>query len=731
MSEIRLKFEQLMESAKTYITKPENVKLIEKAFLYAEEKHHNQFRRSGEPYIMHPLEVALILTTFHAGPTTIAAGLLHDVLEDTRVTYEEMVQEFGEEIASLVDGVSKLGQLKYVSKEQEQASNHQKMFIAMAKDIRVIIIKLADRLHNMRTLKYMPKEKQIQISKETLEIFVPIAHRLGMYRLKSELEDRALRYLDPDEYYYIAGLINEKQKEREQDIQNMIEHISALLKEANIEFDIKGRVKNIYSVHKKMREKHKEFSEIFDLLALRIIVNDEATCYHVLGIIHANFKPIPTRIKDYIAMPKPNMYQSLHTTVIGPNGKIFEVQIRTYEMDNVAEFGVAAHWAYKENLNITSEQEQYEIQKKLKWYKKMVEYSENDDDAEDIVELMKDDIFSANVYVYTPQGDVIDLPQGATPLDFAYRIHTEVGHRTVGAIVNGKIVPLTYELKTGDVVEIKTSKQSYGPSEDWLKIVKTQHAKNKIKQFFNKQNRGLVIEQGKDLVTRALEGRVPSITETLGNENYLKKFKKQGINNLEDLYYAVGKRTVSIQQILQKLEEDKPGLDIKAIHETFAEDKVPDKIRQNRSSETGIIVEGLDNPHIKISKCCNPIPGDPIIGYVTKGKGITVHRADCHNITDSERERVIDVYWSNNRDGKKYELDLMLTGFNRNNLLMDVINAINALNVNLIGVSAHINKESMANIKIKVLIEDTLKLNNLVSNLKKVKDIYFVERMAK
>ncbi len=730
MSEILLKFEQLMQSVKTYITKAENLKVIEKAFKYAEEKHHNQFRKSGEPYIIHPLEVAIILTTFNAGPTTIAAGLLHDVLEDTGVTYYEMTQEFGEEITSLVDGVSKLGQIKYVSKEQALAQNHQKMFLAMAKDIRVIIIKLADRLHNMRTLKYMPKEKQVSISKETLEIFVPIAHRLGMYRLKSELEDRCLRYIDVDEYYYIAGLINEKQKEREQDIAYMIEELSMLLNDYNIEFEIKGRVKNIYSVHKKMRDKNKEFSEIFDLLALRLIVKDEATCYHVLGIIHANFKPIPKRFKDYIAMPKPNMYQSLHTTVIGPNGKIFEVQIRTKEMDNVAEFGVAAHWAYKENRNNSAEQEQVEIQKKLKWYKEMVEYSENDE-AEDIVELMKDDIFSANVYVFTPTGDVLDFPTGSTPLDFAYRIHSEIGNKTVGAIVNGKIVPLTYELKTGDVVEIKTSKQSYGPSEGWLKIVKTQHAKGKIKQFFNKQNRNVIIEQGKEIVNKALEGKVPSVMEFLGSERFLRKFQKQGINNLEELLYAIGKKTISIQTIVQKCESDAPGLDVKAILEQFKEDKVPEKIKLNRSSDTGIIVEGLDNPHVKISKCCNPIPGDDILGYVTKGKGITVHKSDCRNVSESEKERVINVYWSNNREGNKYELDLMITAFNRNNLLMDIINTINAVGINLIAISANVNKESICTIKLKILVEDADKLNNLVVNLKKVRDIYFVERMSK
>ncbi|HEY8364737.1 MAG TPA: bifunctional (p)ppGpp synthetase/guanosine-3',5'-bis(diphosphate) 3'-pyrophosphohydrolase [Haloplasmataceae bacterium] len=731
MNQVEIKYEQLMQTVKTYITKPENIRIIEKAFKYAEEKHQNQFRKSGEPYIIHPLEVAIILTSFNAGPSTIAAGLLHDILEDTGITSEEMTKEFGEEITTLVDGVSKLGQIKYVSKEQALAQNHQKMFLAMARDIRVIIIKLADRLHNMRTLKYMPVEKQISISKETLEIFVPIAHRLGMYRLKSELEDRCLRYIDSEEYYYIASLINEKQREREEDIANMIEDISSLLKDYEIEFEIKGRVKNIYSVHKKMREKNKEFNEIFDLLALRLIVKDIATCYQALGIIHANFKPIPKRFKDYIAMPKPNMYQSLHTTVIGPQGKIFEVQIRTKEMDNVAEFGVAAHWAYKENRNNTAEQEQIEIQQKLKWYKEMVEYSENDDDASEIVDLMKDDIFSANVYVFTPNGDVLDFPTGSTPLDFAYRIHSEVGNKTVGAIVNGKIVPLTYELKTGDVVEIKTSNQSYGPSEGWLKIVKTQHAKGKIKQFFNKQNRSLIIEQGKEIVNKALEGKVPSVMEFLSKESFLKKFQKQGINSVDDLLYAVGKKTISIQTILQKYENVAPELDIKSILEQFNEEKVQERYKLYRSSDTGIIIEGIDNPHVKISKCCLPIPGDKIVGYVTKGKGITVHKIDCRNVTESEKERVIEVFWSDNLDSRKYELDLLITAFNRKNILMDIINTINSLNVNLIGIHANVDKDSTIKVKLKIMIENVDRLNQLALNLKKVKDIYFVERINK
>jgi GTP pyrophosphokinase len=729
VSEISVKYDLLIQLAKSYITREESFYVIQKAFDYAFVKHENQFRKSGEPYIIHPIEVAIVLTSLSAGPTTIAAGLLHDVIEDTGVSLEVLTQEFGKEIATLVDGVSKLGQLKFISKEQALAQNHQKMFLAMAKDIRVIIIKLADRLHNMRTLKYMARDRQIAISKETLEIFVPIAHRLGMYRLKSELEDRCLRFIDPDEYYYVASLINDKQKEREKDIASMINDLSTLLQDFHIKYDIKGRIKNIYSVHKKMREKGKEFSEIFDLLAIRLIVDDVVTCYHVLGLIHANWKPIPKRFKDYIAMPKPNMYQSLHTTIIGSNGKIFEVQIRTEDMDQVAELGVAAHWAYKENRNNTTEQEQIEIQKKLKWYQQMVEYSENN--AEELVELLKDDVFTANVYVFTPNGDVLDFPAGSTPLDFAYRIHSEIGNKTVGAIVNGKIVPLSYELKTGDVIEIKTSKQSFGPSEDWIKIVKTAHAKGKIKQYFNKQNRTYFVDLGKEMILKSLEGKVNDIVGFVSDDKFIKKFSKQGINNLEELLYSVGKKLISIQTIIQKVDNNDTGFDDKSILEFFTEEKVNERIKQHRASDTGIYVEGLDNPQIKISKCCNPIPGDVITGYVTKGKGITVHQVECKNVTDSEKERVISVYWSESTAGKKYEVDLKITSFDRNNLLTDIINTINSLNVNLIAVSANLNTSHIATVKIKIMIENASKLNNLVVNVKKVKEVYSVERIFK
>ena len=729
MTIVEKKYQQLQEHLKQHITKKESLDLIHRAFMYSKAHHGEQVRKSGEPYIIHPIEVAIILVDLRCGPATIVAGLLHDVLEDTEVTREEMVEAFGEEITSLVDGVTKLGKIKYVSKEQEQARNHQKMFLAMAKDIRVILIKLADRLHNMRTLKFMPRHKQIEIARETLEIFVPIAHRLGIYSLKSELEDRCLRYIDPDEYYHIARLIDEKKREREEDIQAMADAISDLLKQYNIPFEIKGRAKNIYSVHKKMRQRNIEFSEIFDLLALRLIVDDEVTCYQTLGLIHAHWKPIPKKFKDYIAMPKPNMYQSLHTTVIGINGKIFEIQIRTHEMDQVAEYGIAAHWAYKEGRVNSPSKEQLEIQEKLRWYKKMVEYSENGD-AEELLNLLIDDIFAANVYVFTPRGDVLDFPTGATPIDFAYRIHTEVGNRTVGAIVNGRIVPLTYELQTGDVVEIKTSKNSFGPSEGWLKIAKTTHARNKIKQFFNKQNRKHFIDVGKELVIKTLEDHVDDVYDFISSHSYLSKFSKQGIQTVEDLFYAVGKKNIATQTLVAKAETEEQYKKDEALLEIYQTDRFEEQTK--RTSTTGIIVEGLDNPQIKISRCCTPIPGDEIIGYVTKGKGIAVHRKDCRNVKYTEDERLIPVVWEDDHDKKrKYEVDLKINCFNRNNILLEIINSINAQGHTILQVSADMKKMGNVTVKTRLLIENSMKLNHLVANLKKIKDVYSVERFDK
>ena len=494
-----------MESPKTFLDiknvasqylNETSLELIEKAYNVALKKHEGQYRKSGDPYIQHPIEVAYILATLHTGPNTIAAGLLHDVLEDTDMTKEEMANEFNKEVAEIVDGVTKISKLKYMTKEKALAHNHEKLLIAMAKDIRVILVKLVDRLHNMRTIDFQPEEKRKRIAQETLDLYAPLAHRLGMYRIKAELEDLSFKAIEPDTYKEIATLVASKKDEREEDIDTMRKSIDQLLTKNNIEkYEIKGRIKNIYSIYRKMQTKNKTLDDIYDLLALRVIVPTVGDCYHVLGLIHSIWTPLPMRFKDYIAVPKSNLYQSLHTTVVGAGGKIFEIQIRTYDMDQVAELGVAAHWAYKENAGYSPEKEQLEITQKLKWYKDLSTYVENSNSV-DPLDNIKDDIFDASVYVFTPNGDVYEFPSGSMPLDFAYRIHSEVGNKAVGAIVNGKIVPLNYKLQTGDVVEIKTNKSCPGPTDAWLKLTKTNHARNKIKTFINKKQRDIFIEKG-------------------------------------------------------------------------------------------------------------------------------------------------------------------------------------------------------------------------------------------
>ena len=508
--------EDVILRAKVYLKNENNINLIKKAYSLAKEKHEGQFRKSMDPYIQHPIEVAYMLAEFQASPQTIAAGLLHDVLEDTDETKESLEKAFGTDVVSIVEGVTKISRLKYMTLEKALAKSHQKILLAMAKDIRVILVKLVDRVHNMRTLEYQPADKQQKIARETLDLYAPLAHRIGMYRIKAELEDNSLKYLDPDTYSTISNKIKEQRSVREDDINKMSDLITTLLDKNSIQgYQIKGRIKNIYSVCKKMKQKQLDLTEIYDLMALRVLVPSVESCYHVLGLVHGEWSPIPKRFKDYIATPKPNLYQSLHTTIVGIKGKIYEIQIRTYEMDQIAEFGVAAHWAYKEdNKNYSPEKEQLEVSSKLKWYKELLVYAEISESEDfDPLEDIKEDIFSANVYVFTPKGDALDFPQGATPLDFAYRIHTEVGNKTVGAIVNGKIVPLTYKLKTGDIVEIKTNKSFNGPSKSWLKVVKTSHAKHKISSILNKQRREAFIASGKDIFEKVAKEEKFSISK--------------------------------------------------------------------------------------------------------------------------------------------------------------------------------------------------------------------------
>ncbi len=720
-----ISIDHVLEQAKTYIKNPDSIAIIERAFELAFQKHKDQLRKSGEPYIIHPIEVAHILAKWQTGPRTIASGLLHDIIEDTEITKEEIAELFDEEIAEIVDGVTKLTKLKYKSKEKQQAENHRKMLLAMSKDIRVILVKLADRLHNIRTLKFLPPEKQCSIAHETMEIYVPIAHRLGMYRVKAELEDTSLRFLKPEDFYRIAQLIKQKKHEREQQIQEMEAEITAALEEYHIPFEIKGRIKNIYSVYKKMLTRQKDFEEIYDLLAIRLIVNSVPECYSALGVIHANFKPIPNRFKDYIAMPKPNMYQSLHTTIIGPNGHIFEVQIRTKEMDEIAEQGVAAHWAYKENRQITPKQEQKEIQDKLKWYETLIAYQEEVNDAEKLMKLVKDDIFNANVYIFTPNGDVFDFPPGSTPLDFAYRIHTDLGHKTTGAIVNGKIVTLNYQLKTGDIVEIKSSRNSFGPSEDWLNIVKTSQARHKIRQYFNRIKREEYTRKGEEMFLKELASKDLSLNN-IDIKKLLNIYKKQSVEKIDELYYQIGRGRLISKTIIERYFLDgKEVNDTELIQQINEAAKFKEEHRKKAKNRFGIIVDGLDNVDLRIGKCCYPVPGDPIVGYITKGSGITIHHADCHNVKADGR--IVPVEWDDEHSNS-FSAKIKITTLDRKNVLGDVIQKLTVLNTNITELNALTSNDTTV-IHLSLSVRNVEQLVGIVNAIKRIKDVFSVERI--
>lgn len=729
-------FEELIALLKTYLS-DEDIAFITKAYEYAKKAHEGQYRKSGEPYIIHPIQVAHILAELQMDKVTIAAGLLHDVVEDTEVDLEHIQQQFGEQVAMLVDGVTKLGKIKYESKETIQAENHRKMFIAMAKDIRVILIKLADRLHNMRTLRHLPPEKQRRISNETLEIFAPLAHRLGMSQIKWELEDTAFRYLNPQQYYRIVQLMRQKREQREKNIEVAIQAIREELKKVNIEAEISGRPKHIYSTYRKMKTQNLQFNEIYDLLAVRVIVNSIKDCYAVLGIIHTHWKPMPGRFKDYIAMPKANLYQSLHTTVIGPQGEPLEVQIRTKEMHQIAEFGIAAHWAYKEGKEIKGKDK--ELQKKLSWFREILDWQQDTHDAKEFVESLKIDLFSDMVYVFTPKGDVIELPKGSVPIDFAYRIHTEIGNKTVGARVNGKMEPLDYELKTGDIVEIITSRHSYGPSQDWLKIAKSSQAKSKIKSFFKKQRKEQNIEQGKRELEKEILELGFSPKEVLTPENIKQACKKYNFVDENELFAAIGYQGISSSLVASRLTEKlrKEKAQEKDLTEKISEVKTAVQDRSKGSmltkADSGVEVEGVDNILIRLARCCNPVPFDEIIGYITKGRGVSVHRKDCPNIREEiDRDRFLKVRWKDiSYSMKYYHVDLEISGYDRHGILNDVLHVVNETNVQISSVSGRADQNKIAHIHLSVLIRNTDHLEHLVNRIKQVKDIYAVTRMIK
>ena len=712
-----------------------DINIVKKAYDLACDAHKEQKRESGEPYITHPIDVAKILAEMGMDTSTIVAGLLHDVIEDTDYTYEDIKSMFNEEIANLVQGVTKLGKIEYKTKEEQQADNVRKMLLAMAKDIRVIIIKLADRLHNLRTLKFMPKAKQKQKAKETLDIYAPLAHRLGISKIKWELEDLSFRYLHEEEYYDLVKEIAEKRVERETYISEIKEDLYNKLEESEIDCDIDGRPKHFYSIYKKMVNKNKSIEQIFDLTAIRILVNTVKDCYGVLGIVHTIYKPIPGRFKDYIAMPKPNMYQSLHTTVIGPQGKTFEIQIRTFEMHKTAEYGIAAHWKYKEGD--TQEDKETSFENKLAWLRDMLEWQKETSDAEEFIEGFKIDLFTDEIFVFTPKGVVINLPSSATPIDFAYRIHTDVGNRCVGAKVNGKIVPLDYKLKTGEIVEVLTSKNAKGPNIDWLNMAKSNQAKSKIRQWFKKIKKEENIDKGKEIFEKELKKQGVIYSEIAKGDGYEKSIKRYNIHNMDDLYAAIGIGQISASSYIAKLKEDNilekqtPEILNRSIDEHISKSDKNNNNKSVSSNSYGITVKGVNNIMIRFARCCNPVPGDEIQGYITKGRGVSVHRSDCSNLKaliNYDSSKVVEVSWGTAK-GAGYVAEIQVRAEDRIGILSDIMIIITEAKLPLNALNAKSSKGNVAMINIKVKIDSVEQLKEFMRKIRRLKGVMDVYRM--
>ena len=713
MSTKVIKYEDLRKKLEKYLTNDE-VDDIDKAYKYAEEKHRGQYRKTGEPYITHPLYVADILTSIKADRETIMAALLHDVVEDTETSKNDIKTLFGDTVARLVDGVTKINNINVSTDNEYLTSYYKKIIVGMSEDVRVIIIKLADRLHNMRTLYALPHEKQKKKSKETLEILAPIAHRLGMNKIKSELEELSLKYLKPEAYNDVVEKLNKTKAEREEYVKKMMAEVSDLLNKNGIKHQIKGRAKSIYSIYRKL-DKGRNFNDIYDLLAIRILVEEEQECYLALGLIHSKYKPIPKRFKDFIAMPKTNLYQTLHTTVIGLDGNFFEIQIRTYDMDEIAENGIASHWAYKENKNAAVEMQNV-TEQKLQFYKSIIELQEDKLTSEDFIDKVKNEVLSNNIYVYTPKGDVIELPKGATPIDFAYKIHTQIGDKLTGAIVNNSMVPLSYELKNTDVIKVITNNNSKGPSREWLNIAKTTSARNKIKNFFNRTTKEDYIAQGKDLLEKELRRKKIPVADFMTDENLERVYQKFKLESLEDLYLNIGNNKYSAKSIVKQESEEEKG----------EEKHVKYVIRSSNDSD--ILVGDTKNIEVHMANCCLPLPGDEIVGYITKSSGIRIHRKTCSNIELFE-DRIVDAKW-NDVINNKYNSEVIIHTTSKENILLDIVQTAASIgvvveNVNLIYKSNN-NVYSVA-----VLVKDLETMEKYMTDLNKLKYVNDVERIMK
>lgn len=728
--------QEILDKIKKYAPNADVTPVI-KAYELAKSAHAGVFRKSGEPYIIHPIAVANILADLELDMEVIAAGLLHDVVEDTPYTYEDITELFGKDIADLVDGVTKLGKIKYQTKEESQAENLRKMFLAMAKDIRVILIKLADRLHNMRTLKFMPEEKAKYKAKETLEIYGGIAHRIGISKIKWELEDLALKYIDPEGYRELSDKITMKRSQRQEYIDKIVHLLEEKFKEVDINCEVSGRPKHFYSIYKKMKKKNKTFEEIYDLTAVRIIVDTVKDCYAVLGMVHTMWIPMPGRFKDYIAMPKPNLYQSLHTTVIGPDGEPVEIQIRTHEMHEIAENGIAAHWKYKEG--ITGNQDA-KMEQKLKWLRQMMEWEKDVQDPHEFLDALKDDVFNSQVYVFTPKGDVIELPAGSTPIDFAYRVHTNVGNKCTGAKINGKIVPINYKLQNGEIVEVITSSNSTGPSRDWLNIVQTPTARNRIRQWFKKERREENIERGTDILEKEFKRyNIPYKNSSI--QKFLNQIaKKFNQPTLEDLIATIGYGGIATSQVMPKV-RDFYNKEVNRQEKEKRMQEKEDKIKKNfdeheyakkrKKKDNGITVKGLDNILVRFAKCCNPLPGDDIVGYITKGRGVAIHRRDCPNIKlDDEflQNRLVEVEW-NNPEKSKFEGEVKIIAVDRVGLLNDIIHVVSMEKLSISGINCRVLKDNTANISLLVEVNDISELKQLMKKIKSISGVDDVSRM--